>query len=838
MITTGPQHLNRVLESKSPAHQPLYPPLFHPRSETHYPEHQLSTLRHGHYTTDPALGAVGELQQPPYTIPDARNRGQVLYGPEFQDTWQECLAQFHPKSQHAALPSHAMPSEEGMYSFGTRQEGLLKSQRPEYRVRTSNRPLPERGELGGGFDELFQSVGGEPVIRTGFMIEPSTGEMYETYENDVQPPTSASYLGPDELSKVNRRLLNLHGGVNHRLPPPVRKEVVPDPVSRFDGRLDPRFQQVINDQHRAETQERVARQLWHSRDNHQEFQETETQEIPAGMLGQMYYLRPKPYMPATFSGHTELLWRPGADGSQLTQPSNQQRCFATTELRDDRDTPHPQFQGNGPVPRQHPSGQSQQGGPAQLESFREQHRAQTQAAAGQRRGGVESTLFTAPSNPVTTLTKPKSRRQDQLSWTPSIEPPISQPTHWSLPSVRPTTIRHSSQTSTSNTTLNSLPQTMNHLGGQERQFKNQGGQEHIGTNQLVLPRISTPASTANARLNPQKQEYLSIETNRQLTLPSASGGPPIQNVNNIKRQEYLSQNLPSALELPQASRNTPLVRQTATMRQEYLSSPTVTTIAPGSSTHALAQNERNSKTSSNVEKTLAQLFTSLPLVGGGGGLKLSERPVKKATDREQQKLGQIQLPRTATNPLLKTVDKLPGKRDTLDVLRSLTLSMPQDNNRLPPAFTTQPTHTETHQTRVSSINNGPLAGAIQPSHGRLASKLTGENTPALSSIELPLAFSSTIGLATIERRQAQERPEENAWQGGKPENDYQTTQRGDIRDHDRGQFDLKQGHNQAAQPDAHWLQTPSTLAPTQQYSSQQSSRDRAEQEPGSLPSCY
>ena len=154
--------------------------------------------------------------------------------------------------------------------------------------------------VGGYSDELFKTPidNTENKISTGVMVNPYTGEMYETFENAMPPPNADKYIPADRFEMVNPKLLQMFGGVDDHAPKPQKKEVCLD-VPGTDYGNNVWGDQLYEEERRTRMFEIINRDIWNHRDGDHSTASAVAKEKPAGFVGVQQMYRALPYLPPT-----------------------------------------------------------------------------------------------------------------------------------------------------------------------------------------------------------------------------------------------------------------------------------------------------------------------------------------------------------------------------------------------------------------------------------------------------------------------------------------------------------------------------------------------------------
>ena len=167
-------------------------------------------------------------------------------------------------------------------------------------IMVSTPPSMKTKYTGGYTDELFKTPidNTENKISTGVMINPYTGEMYETFENAMPPPNTDKWIPSERFEIVNPKLLQMFGGLDPHAPLPKKKEVcLSVPTSDFGPNVW--GDQLYEEERRRRMVEVVNRELWNNRDGDYASPLAFAKEKPAGFVGVQPMYRALPYLPPT-----------------------------------------------------------------------------------------------------------------------------------------------------------------------------------------------------------------------------------------------------------------------------------------------------------------------------------------------------------------------------------------------------------------------------------------------------------------------------------------------------------------------------------------------------------
>jgi len=154
--------------------------------------------------------------------------------------------------------------------------------------------------VGNYSDELFKTPidQTENKVSTGVMVNPFTGEMFETFENAMPPPNTNKFIPQDRFKIVNPKLVGAQGGINHHAPPPKKKEICLS-VPGVDHGPNVWGDQLFADERRTRMREIANRDVWMNRDGDYAQPLGFAKERPAGFVGLNPQVRAVPHLPAT-----------------------------------------------------------------------------------------------------------------------------------------------------------------------------------------------------------------------------------------------------------------------------------------------------------------------------------------------------------------------------------------------------------------------------------------------------------------------------------------------------------------------------------------------------------
>lgn len=138
---------------------------------------------------------------------------------------------------------------------------------------------------------------------TGILVNPYTGNMYETFMDDIPPPNTDKSIPRERFEMTNPKMIQMFGGLDPNRKLPSKKEICQDIPDASHG---PNVwgDQLYADRRRAELQQRAMRDVWNHRDG--DYSTTPVMdEVPVGYVGYVPAYRPIPYLPATNRNSTD-----------------------------------------------------------------------------------------------------------------------------------------------------------------------------------------------------------------------------------------------------------------------------------------------------------------------------------------------------------------------------------------------------------------------------------------------------------------------------------------------------------------------------------------------------
>ena len=142
----------------------------------------------------------------------------------------------------------------------------------------------------------------KPMEATGILKNPWTGEIYETFEEALPPPTTDRYTIPKyQLQQSNPRLVWANGGWDHNKPPPAKEELpgsVFNPVNARGGATVYGGSEYQDDL-RAQNEVYTNRDVFNNRNFDFGFEQALPFERPANKYGYNDIVRFNPYIAPT-----------------------------------------------------------------------------------------------------------------------------------------------------------------------------------------------------------------------------------------------------------------------------------------------------------------------------------------------------------------------------------------------------------------------------------------------------------------------------------------------------------------------------------------------------------
>lgn len=144
-------------------------------------------------------------------------------------------------------------------------------------------------------------------MMTGVFVNTNTGQMYETYEDDLPPPNTDASMEPSQLQRVNPRLVALQGGIDYNRPPRQKTEVQLN-MPGVDHGPNVWGDQLYADRLRQRELEMVQADMWRNQGGN-----FSTEPImdgrPTGYVGFQNMIRFNPYATPTQRGRDDTAWQ-------------------------------------------------------------------------------------------------------------------------------------------------------------------------------------------------------------------------------------------------------------------------------------------------------------------------------------------------------------------------------------------------------------------------------------------------------------------------------------------------------------------------------------------------
>jgi hypothetical protein len=197
-------------------------------------------------------------------------------------------------------PSMISPGEQDNYAhkFVRLNRANAQKQQDEIFIKNTNLPIEPYTQ------SLYQTPYDETknMISTGKLVNTYSGETFETFENQMPPPTTNKGAAlQTQFKHLNPRLLHLTGGFNWHNPPPRKREQpgsVFNPVSARGGASA--FGSTFYDEEvRKQAQMYASRDVFNNRDGNQVVEPSMNGDKPHGYFGLVPRNRFQPFVPAT-----------------------------------------------------------------------------------------------------------------------------------------------------------------------------------------------------------------------------------------------------------------------------------------------------------------------------------------------------------------------------------------------------------------------------------------------------------------------------------------------------------------------------------------------------------
>lgn len=144
-------------------------------------------------------------------------------------------------------------------------------------------------------------------VLTGVLVNTNTGEMAETYVDEIPPPDRDRSLPPSEVNKPHRALIAHQGGIDFNNPLRQKSEVQANLPAVNAGR-NVWGDQLYADERRQRMTQYTNADIWGNR-NGMYSTEPQWDRHPTGYEGFVNRVRWTPYAPPTQRGRTDLAWK-------------------------------------------------------------------------------------------------------------------------------------------------------------------------------------------------------------------------------------------------------------------------------------------------------------------------------------------------------------------------------------------------------------------------------------------------------------------------------------------------------------------------------------------------
>lgn len=151
----------------------------------------------------------------------------------------------------------------------------------------------------------------ENMVSTGFMTNPYSGRLYETFEKQLPPPNEKKdTFRSDQFSRTNPQLIRLQGGNDPNALPPSKREVLMD-IPCADAGRNTWGSELYNSKIGQRIYEYVSGQVFNNRNGDYSTEQVPAKEAPAGFVGTVNAVRPLPYLPPTNRAILNNMWYTG-----------------------------------------------------------------------------------------------------------------------------------------------------------------------------------------------------------------------------------------------------------------------------------------------------------------------------------------------------------------------------------------------------------------------------------------------------------------------------------------------------------------------------------------------
>lgn len=135
-------------------------------------------------------------------------------------------------------------------------------------------------------------------VSSGVMVNSWTGEVMQTFENQIPPPNTDKSIDPDRFKVTNPKLIQMFGGLDPNRPLPTKREVCQD-IPGPDAGNNVWGDQLYEGKRRARLADIANRDIWMNRDGIYACELSLNGEKPAGYVGLQPAYRGIPYLPPT-----------------------------------------------------------------------------------------------------------------------------------------------------------------------------------------------------------------------------------------------------------------------------------------------------------------------------------------------------------------------------------------------------------------------------------------------------------------------------------------------------------------------------------------------------------
>lgn len=254
----------------------------------------------------PVYGPPGEASQ--FTSYPVRARF------ENRKKWTEHdVAQTERRPTPVKLGCGIISNGEDQYEHRFTNFNRAPSQGEPNEILISTPPTMQKYPHGEYNDELFKTRidNTENKVSTGVMVNPYTGEMFETFIDEIPPPNTNKHIPREQFLKSNPMLIKSHGGIDPNAPRRQKREIckkIPGPEHGPNVWGDALYTGRIGDMQR----ELIGRDIFNNRNGDYSTDRSLIGEKPAGYVGLHQMFRPRPYLPPTQQLDTKG-WKPSTD---------------------------------------------------------------------------------------------------------------------------------------------------------------------------------------------------------------------------------------------------------------------------------------------------------------------------------------------------------------------------------------------------------------------------------------------------------------------------------------------------------------------------------------------